>query len=175
VLCKEAAGWKQFTHVNLGGVFSLCCWQDVAAVANKKMVVWRDVQVQATLLMHIHTLLKYDAGLGNDWVKQFKTYGPTGNHFILQACYRLCCPGTVGAADQTLCVHVAGHGKACCSTSLQPCLMQIASLDQLTAGVCCGGCDADCTDHDAAAQAGSANAADVQESHHAGALSKVNN
>eukprot|EP00775_Hariotina_reticulata_P011123 gene11123-11277_t len=42
------------------------------------------MQVQATLLMHIHTLLKYDAGLGNDWVKQFKTYGPTSNHFILQ-------------------------------------------------------------------------------------------
>jgi Fanconi anemia group I protein len=42
------------------------------------------LQVEATLLMHISTLLKYDAALGNEWHKWFKTHGVSGDHFMLQ-------------------------------------------------------------------------------------------
>jgi hypothetical protein len=42
------------------------------------------LQVEATLLMHISTLLKYDAALGSEWHKWFKTHGVSGDHFMLQ-------------------------------------------------------------------------------------------
>lgn len=42
------------------------------------------LQVEATLLMHVSTLLKYDAALGSEWHKWFKTHGVSGDHFMLQ-------------------------------------------------------------------------------------------
>jgi hypothetical protein len=42
------------------------------------------LQVEATLLMHISTLLKYDAALGSEWHKWFKAHGVSGDHFMLQ-------------------------------------------------------------------------------------------
>lgn len=43
------------------------------------------LQVEATLLMHISTLLKYDAALGSEWLKWFRSHGVEGDSsFILQ-------------------------------------------------------------------------------------------
>lgn len=40
-------------------------------------------QVEATLLMHISTLLKYDAALGSEWLKWLKAHA-NANQFLLQ-------------------------------------------------------------------------------------------
>ena len=42
------------------------------------------LQMQATLLVHISTLLKYDGGLATEWHKHFKGGGLTGSPFMLQ-------------------------------------------------------------------------------------------
>lgn len=43
-------------------------------------------QVQATLLMHISTMLRYDAALGNEWLKWISTDAGSNsnNYFLLQ-------------------------------------------------------------------------------------------
>lgn len=41
-------------------------------------------QVQGTVLMHISTLLKYDAALGAEWLKHFKAKGVGASPFLLQ-------------------------------------------------------------------------------------------
>jgi hypothetical protein len=42
------------------------------------------LQMQATLLVHISTFLKYDSGLATEWHKHFKSGGLTGSPFMLQ-------------------------------------------------------------------------------------------
>jgi hypothetical protein len=44
------------------------------------------MQVQATLLMHISTMLRYDAGLGNEWFKwaSAEAGANSSNYFLLQ-------------------------------------------------------------------------------------------
>lgn len=55
------------------------------------------MQVQATLLMHVSTMLRYDAALGNEWVKWVSGEGgaTSTNYFLLQVrekgvCVMLC-------------------------------------------------------------------------------------
>jgi hypothetical protein len=42
------------------------------------------MQMQGTVLIHISTLLKYDAVLGSDWLKYLRGGGLTGSPFLLQ-------------------------------------------------------------------------------------------
>jgi hypothetical protein len=50
------------------------------------------MQVQATLLMHVSTMLRYDAALGNEWVKWVSGEGGAAstNYFLLQVSERAC-------------------------------------------------------------------------------------
>jgi len=47
------------------------------------------MQVQATLLMHVSTMLRYEAALGSEWIKWMSTEaGSTANnYFMLQVCH----------------------------------------------------------------------------------------
>lgn len=47
------------------------------------------LQIEATLLMHISTLLKYDSALGNEWLKWLKA-NISANQFLLQVGHALC-------------------------------------------------------------------------------------
>jgi hypothetical protein len=44
------------------------------------------MQMQGTVLIHISTLLKYDAVLGADWLKYLKSGGLTASPFLLEVC-----------------------------------------------------------------------------------------
>lgn len=50
------------------------------------------MQVQATLLMHVSTMLRYEAALGSEWIKWMSTEaGSTANnYFMLQVWARSC-------------------------------------------------------------------------------------
>jgi hypothetical protein len=61
-------------------------------------------QVQGTMLMHISTLVKYDAQLGSEWLKHFKAGGLAASPFLLQA------RGGGGGLG-----HVHAATVACCS------------------------------------------------------------
>ncbi len=42
------------------------------------------LQIEATVLMHVNTVLKYDAALGPEWLKYLKGGGLQANTFMLQ-------------------------------------------------------------------------------------------
>eukprot|EP00877_Chromochloris_zofingiensis_P001464 jgi/Chrzof1/11318/Cz05g32090.t1 len=42
------------------------------------------LQIEAIVLMHINTMLKYDGALGTDWLKHFKSGGLQASPFLLQ-------------------------------------------------------------------------------------------
>ncbi|GBF90249.1 hypothetical protein Rsub_03382 [Raphidocelis subcapitata] len=48
------------------------------------------LQVQGTVLMHISTLLKYDAALGTEWIKHLRTGGLRPSPFLLQVALAMC-------------------------------------------------------------------------------------